>query len=134
MLPIASKGGGEAAGFPDVCKVPAPAPPGFVPTPFPNKASCGSATGTVAQVLIQRKDTIVIQSKIPSSAGDEAGVQKGMVIPKHKDACKFLRPSIKVRAKGKPVVLMTANTTQNGDNCPVAVLVAVSQTKVFAGA
>lgn len=134
MLPIATKGGGKAAGFPDVCKVSAPAPPGFVPSPFPNMASPGSASGTVPTVLICKKDVVVINSKISSSNGDEPGAMKGMVIPKHRDECKFLRPSVKVRAKGKAVVLMTANTTHNGNNCPAGALVQPSQTKVLAGA
>jgi hypothetical protein len=64
--------------------------------------------------------------------GDEPGVQKGMVIPKHRGECRFVRPSIKVYAKGKPVVLLTANTIHNGGNCPVGAVVAPSQTKVFA--
>ena len=132
MFPIVTKGGGKAAGFPDVCKVPIPAPPGFAPTPFPNKASASGASSTVSKVRICRKDTVVITSKIPSSMGDEPGVQKGMVIPKHRGECKFVRPSIKVYAKGKPVVLLTANTVHNGGNCPVGAVVAPSQTKVFA--
>lgn len=132
MFPVVTKGGGQAAGFPDVCKVPAPAPPGFVPSPFPNMARPSSASGTVAQVKICRKDTVVINSKIPSSNGDEAGVQKGMVMPQHRGECAFVRPSIKVKAKGKAVVLLTANTTHNGRNCPVGAVVAPSQTKVFA--
>ena len=132
MFPIVTKGGGEAAGFPDVCKVPIPAPPGFAPTPFPNKASASGASSTVSKVRICRKDVVVISSKIPSSMGDEPGVQKGMVIPKHRGECKFVRPSIKVYAKGKPVVLLTANTVHNGGNCPVGAVVVPSQTKVFA--
>jgi hypothetical protein len=51
MFPASSKGGGSCAGFPDVCKVPAPPAP-FVPTPFPNLSQVTMASGTSSKVKI----------------------------------------------------------------------------------
>ena len=65
MLPASTKGGGQVAGFPDVCKIPAPPAP-FAPVPFPNVGMCNGASGTIAKVQMSGKDTIVVSSTIPS--------------------------------------------------------------------
>ena len=45
MFPVASKGGGSCAAFPDVCKTPAPPAP-FVPIPYPHMAQCTDGDGS----------------------------------------------------------------------------------------
>ena len=131
-MPAASKAGGQCAAFPDVCKVPAPpAPP--VPTPFPNMGSIASCNGTVSKVLIQKKETVVDASKMPSSKGDEPGTLGGMVSNVNRSQVSFKRASSKVYAKGKKIVFHTALTAHNGSNAnmPAGAHVAPSQTKVF---
>src|SRR5215467_10402383 len=97
-MPAATKGGGNAAGGPDVCKTP-PAPP--VPTPYPNMGDVSSSDGTISKVVIQNKETVVESSKIPSSKGDEAGTLKGMISSTNMSTIKFKRYSSKVYAQGK---------------------------------
>lgn len=140
-LPAGSKKGGMAQGGPDVCHIPAPPPPagpGGIPTPFPNLASLASADKTVAKVLIEKKETVVEDSTIPSSKGDEAGVSnlptpKGLVSQKNMGECKFKKASSKVFADGKGIVYQTAPTTHNGSNAnaPLGVFGVPSQLKVF---
>ena len=134
MLPASTKGGGKCAGFPDVCKVPAPPAP-FVPTPFPNIAQLSSASqGTCAtKVKIDGKPTVVKTTEIPRSQGDEAGTLKGMVSQVVMDKATYKVGSTKVRAQGQPVVTVLKQTTHNGSNAniPAGIQVEPSQTKVM---
>jgi hypothetical protein len=115
QFPAATKGGGMAMGFPDVCKVPAPpAPP--VPTPFPNMAQVSSSTGTVSSVKIVNKESVVESSKISSSKGDEAGTLKGMVSSTTSGECQYKRGSSKVMLAGRAAVVHLAMTAHNGSN------------------
>ncbi len=131
-LPGATKAGGQAMAFPDVCKVPAPpAPP--VPTPFPAIAQVRNASGTVAKVQFANKDVVVESSKISSCSGDEAGTLKGMISSTTGSECAFRKGSSKVLVTGKAAVVHTAPTAHNGSsaNAPAGVHAAPSQTKVL---
>jgi hypothetical protein len=119
MFPQASKGGGSTAGFPDVCKVPAPPAPLPVPTPFPNLSQVSDSKNTVAKVLVLNKDIVVESSEPGSSSGDEPGTLKGMVkAPKHGNETAFMKGSSKVYATGKKVVPHLTPTKHNGANLP----------------
>ncbi len=131
-FPQASKGGGMNAGFPDVCKVPAPpAPP--VPTPFPNMAQVRNSSNTISKVKICNKDVVVESSEPSSSNGDEAGVLKGMIkAPKLANESAFMKGSSKVYASGKKMVPHLTPTKHNGANLPAGgVHCAPSQMKVL---
>jgi hypothetical protein len=119
MLPMSSKGGGQCAAFPDVCKVPAPPAP-FVLMPFPNVAQVASASGTISKVRVVNKDAVVISSEIPRSSGDEAGTLGGVVSGMNMSKVVFKTASAKVHAAGKPVVFQGSTTGQNRDNVPGA--------------
>jgi hypothetical protein len=130
-FPAASKGGGMNAGFPDVCKTPAPPSP-FVPVPYPNMAQVRNSSGTVSKVKICNKDTVVESSAPSSSNGDEAGTLKGMVKPQTASKSKFLKGSTKVKAQGKKMVPHLTPTSHNDGNLPAGgVHCAPSQTKVL---
>lgn len=118
-------------GTPDVCNVPSPAGP--VPTPFPNFGMVANATGTIAKVLIENMDSVVVGSKIPNSTGDEGGVGGGVVSGVVAGPITFMKGSTKVFAKGKPMVTLTATTAHNGSspNMPVGNVMAPSQAKVL---
>ena len=123
---------GTCFALPDVCKVPAPpAPP--IPTPFPNTAMCAQATGAVMTVLAMNKPILVLTSKIPMSAGDEAGSAGGMVSGTIKGPVTYKTSSNKVFAAGKKMVMLTAVTAHNGTNAnmPAGAQIAPSQTKVL---
>jgi hypothetical protein len=140
QMPAATKKGGMAQATPDVCHVPAPPPPGGpggIPTPFPNMASLSGCDKTVDKVLVEKKETIVEDSKVPSTKGDESGVSnlptpKGLVSQSNLGECDFKKYSSKVYFKGKKAVHHTAATTHNGSNpnMPAGIHSTASQQKV----
>jgi hypothetical protein len=132
MLPASSKGGGQCvAGAPDVCKTPSPAGP--VPVPYPNIGMVNQASGTCSKVLFQKKQSVTISSKIPSSKGDEPGTAGGVISNCNMGKIVYKKASSKVFAKGKKVSHVTSLTAHNGANAnvPVGAQVAPSQTKVM---
>lgn len=130
-MPASSKGGGQCAAAPDVCKVPSPGGP--VPTPFPNMGTVSGASGTCAKVLIQKKQTVTVSSSMSSSKGDEAGTLGGMVSNMNRGKVSYKKGSSKVFAKGKKIAHATSVTAHNGNNAniPVGAQVAPSQVKVM---
>ncbi len=131
MLPAATKKGGQAFAFPDVCKT--PAAPSPIPIPYPNFGMLSGTDKVIDKVLMENKETVVETSEVPSSKGDEAGTLKGVVSSTSHDKVKFKKYSSKVYAKGKKIVHHTAMTAHNGSNAnmPAGCHVAPSQTKVI---
>jgi hypothetical protein len=136
-MPAATKKGGMAQATPDVCHVPITAPPGGVPTPFPNIANLNTCDKTVDKVLMEKKETIVEDSEVPNSKGDEAGsssapTPKGLVSQSNLGKCVFKAYSSKVFLKGKKAVYHTAMTAHNGGNAnaPAGTHTSASQSKV----
>jgi hypothetical protein len=131
MLPAASKKGGQAFAFPDVCKT--PAAPSPLPIPYPNMAMLNGTDKAIDTVLMENKETVVESSKVPSSKLDELGSLGGLVSGVNRDQVTFKKYSSKVYAKGKKIVHHTAVTSHNGSNAnmPAGCHVAPSQTKVF---
>jgi hypothetical protein len=130
-MPAATKQGGMCLGVPDVCKT--PAGPATVPIPYPNIAQLSGCDGTVDKVLIENKESVVEDSTISSSSGDEAGTLGGVVSSVNRDEAQFKQYSSKVYMKGKKAVFLTAMTSHNGSNAnfPAGTLVTPSQTKVL---
>lgn len=134
MLPASTNGGGQCAGFPDVCKTPAP-PAHFAPIPYPNIAMCTQADGgsCSSKILIVAKKTIVKGSEISVSSGDEDGTAGGgMKSNKIKGNGQYKKGSSKVFAEGKAICHVTSPLGLNGGsnaNLP-GVQVAPSQTAV----
>jgi hypothetical protein len=132
MLPASSTASGTCLGAPDVCKVPAP-PAGPVPVPFPNTAQCANALQTSMKVMIENKPTIVENSEIPTSQGDEAGVAGGVTSGVNMQKVVFKMGSSKVKAEGKAICFISSVTAHNGSNAnmPAGLQVAPSQAKVL---
>lgn len=132
MFPASTKGGGNCAGFPDVCKVPAPPAP-FAPTPFPNTSQCTSASDTSSKVKIANKPTITKSSSMSRSNGDEAGTLKGMVSQTNMDKVQYRMGAMKVKIEGQQIVTVGKMCGHNGtnSNAPPGAQVAPSQTKVI---
>lgn len=134
MFPASSNGGGQCAGFPDVCKTPTPGGP--VPIPYPNIAMCNQAKGSTCskKVKIINKKAMTTKSEISMSSGNEAGNAGGGVVSnKFKGPAKYKKGSGKVKVEGSPMVHLTSMVGLNGGanaNCPAGVQVAPSQTKV----
>ena len=112
---------------PDVCLVPAsPAPP--IPTPFPNYGMLNQATNASIKVKICGKLVLTTKSKIPSTTGDEAGTNGGVVSGMIMGPASFKMGSSKVKVEGFPVVCLTSMTAHNGSNAnaPAGTVVAPS--------
>ena len=130
MFPVSTKGGGQCTGFPDVCKVPAPAPPGFVPTPFPNMGNVATADKVTTKVFIQNKGVVHEGSEIPRSSGDEAGTMKGMVSAAIMGKVVYTSAVSKVKVEGQAIVTVL-KTTKHNDGNTVGSQLSPSQTKVI---
>jgi hypothetical protein len=106
-----------------------------VPIPYPNTGMVSNALQTSMKVMIENKDTVVEQSQIPNSNGDEAGSIGGVTSGVVAGPVKFQLGSTRVKAEGKGVVYQTALTAHNGSNAnmPAGLLAVVAQAKVLVG-
>lgn len=131
IFPAATKGGGQAFAFPDVCKVPAPPAP-FVPVPFPNIGMINGAKKTSTKVKMVGKEVVTKKSEMSRSSGDEGGTLKGMMSSKNMDKVTFKSGSSKVKIEGQKCVHLTIMTGHNGSNAnmPAGAVIAPGQTKV----
>lgn len=132
--PASTSAGGNCMGVPDVCKVPAPPAP-FIPTPFPNMAMANQAVPPTCamKVMIENKFTVVLNTMIAMSSGDEAGTLGGMMSSMIKGPVSYKLGSFKVMAEGKGICTIGAMTSHNGSgpaNIPGA-QIAPSQVKVM---
>ena len=118
---LLSNQGGLNLAFPDVCNTPAAAG-APVPVPYPNISNCATANpSTVARtVLTGNMPSLNLNSQIPLSNGDEAGVQMGVVSGMIMGPTRFLQGSNTVLVEGAPAQRLTSTTGQNGqsNNCP----------------
>lgn len=124
-----------AMAMPDVCFVKVPPPVNKVPTPFPNMGDWSGADGVADKVMIENKEVVIQTSKIPSSKGDEAGTDGGVVSGVNMKEVLPKKASSKVLVQGKGVVHLTATTSHNGTNAnnPVGIHSVPSQGKVLVG-
>lgn len=132
MMPASSTAGGTCFALPDACLTPAPpAPP--VPVPYPNTAQVAQAQSFCTKVCIENKEALTLQSKIPRSQGDEAGVNGGVMSGVFGDQVTYKKGSDKVFFGGAAAVMVTSPTGHNGAsaNAPSGMQVAPSQTKVM---
>ena len=111
-LPASTKLLGTTLGPVDVCKTPVAGVP--TPVPYVNIGMLSSAVLTVAKVLVEMKETVVLGSMIVPSRGDEAGTLLGVVSQTVMGPVKFQTYSSKVFAQGRPMVFHTAVTGHNG--------------------
>jgi len=102
--------------FPDSCMTPSPGGP--VPMPYPNISDTSSASSdTISQkILVDGNPTLNISSEIPSSNGDEAGSNKGVVSGDQMGQTGYTDGSEVLMLDGNPAVRLTSQTGQNGSN------------------
>ncbi len=116
---------GACRAFPDVCKTTVPVA-GVVPIPYPNFAQLECAEcGTFAEnVMINGANAITLNTVIPSSQGDDPGVEGGVVSEVNMGPAGFTSGSVTVFIEGSPAVKLMSATKQNGEepNCVGAVL------------
>jgi hypothetical protein len=133
MFLAATKAGGQAVAFPDVCKVPAPPGPP-IPTPFPNTAVIAQAQGVAKKVKLAGAAAVTVAAFVPRTMGDEAGVGGGMTSGTNMDRASFKVGVVKVLIEGNQLVVQLKTTGHNGTNAnmPAGMVAAPGQTKVFA--
>ena len=79
------------------------------------------------------KDVVTVQSEIPFSMGDEAGVNGGVVSGCNMGKVTYKKGSSKVKVEGQQYVHLTSPTAHKGMNAnmPCGLVVAPSQIKVI---
>lgn len=90
--------------FPDVCKTPSPGGP--VPIPYPNIGKSSDTAKGPKSVKTDGKMPMVKGAQYSRSAGDEAGVAKGVVSNDQMGVCEFMMYSFDVKFEGKNVCRM----------------------------
>jgi hypothetical protein len=133
MFPGSTKGGGQCLAAPDVCKTPVPPPVGQAPIPYPNTGMLNQAQKTSTKVSFASKEVVTINSEIPRSMGDEAGVAGGVVSGANMDKVAFKLGSTRVKVEGHQVIYLGSVTSHNGSNAnmPAGAQIVPSQTKVL---
>jgi Toxin PAAR-like domain len=133
IFPGSTTASGQCLGFPDVCLTPAPPAPSPIPIPYPNIGMLMQASKTSTKVKFVSKPVVIKTSEIPSTSGDEAGVNKGVASGTNMDKATFKMGSAKVKVEGKDVIILTSMTGHNGmsANMPAGAVIAPSQTKVI---
>lgn len=122
--------GGQALGFPDVCKTPAPPAPAPIPIPYPNIAMGPTSTGFVAKVLIMMGPAHNMGTVQPLTNGDQPGVAGGMISSKIMGEARCITGAFTVLIHGKPATRLTSATLQNDKNVP-GMFIAPSQVGVL---
>lgn len=133
MFPASTKGGGQIASFPDVCKTPSPGGP--VPIPYPNAGMLTQAKGSscAKKVKICNKKVVTKKTVISRTMGDEPGVLKGVKSNSQMSKAKFRKGVAKVVVEGSPIINQLKSSAHNNTNAnaPMGSQVSPSQTKVI---
>jgi hypothetical protein len=126
--------GGENMGGPDVCLTPVPTPAGPVPTPipYPNIAMVPTALPPTAAltVLISGTPGHNMNTTVPMSNGDNAGVNMGVASGTVMGPCRHVMGSVGVFFMGSPATRLACPTMQNSTNTVGATLIP-SQVRVM---
>jgi hypothetical protein len=113
---------------PDVCLT--PAAPSPVPIPYPNMAMSEEAVPNQSVVFIEAMPAHNLSSEIPTTEGDEAGVNGGVASGTFMGPSKHQTGCNSVLFEGMPATRLTSTTMQNSTNASGARTVP-SQTTVL---
>ena len=118
-------------GFPDVCLTPSPLGP--VPVPYPNLAQLPMALPPTTSLrhLISMMPAHNLATLIPTSQGDTAGVQGGVLSGIMMGPARNTLGSTKVFTGGSPATRWMSPALQNQNNCPGGCTLVPSQYKVM---
>ena len=122
--PITTTAGGICFAFPNVCKTPAPPPPGnSVPIPYPSMGQLSSTSNASSNVKAGGSAVVTTASNIPSTTGDAAGTLGGVKSGQPPGGkVEFTGSSGTVFANGNGVVRQFDKTSQNNGNANGTVL------------
>lgn len=134
MFPASTKQNGQCLAVPDVCLTPAP-PASPLPMPYPNIGLVITATNECKKVKICQMAALNVGAEIPSSQGNEPGVNGGTVSGKNMDKVIYKQSSERVKFEGAGAVFFSAETAHNGANAnmPSGKQITPSQTKILVG-
>lgn len=104
-------GAGSATAQVDVCKTPS-----VGPVPYPNVATNATAVPSQYRIMINGQPILNVASSNPTSSGDEAGVEGGVVSSMIKGPCMANKGSMCYMVGGTPAVRTLDPTTQNAAN------------------
>ena len=105
-------GSGSAIANADNCKT----PPFSVPVPYPNTATNATAVPSQYRIMIEGQPTLNVAASNPTSTGDEAGAEGGVVSGMIKGPCTSTKGSMCYLVGGTPAVRTLDPTTQNAAN------------------
>lgn len=114
-LPALHRGGGTSIATPDVCLTPAP-PSAPVPTPYVNVADYSQAVGFSVVVKVNMMNALTAGTTIPTTTGDEAGVNGGVTSGTIKGKASFTSFSPTVLFTGQGAARAGDATLQNVNN------------------
>jgi len=128
--------GGQNMGGPDVCITPIPSPAGPVPTPipYPNTVMLPQVLppSTSLNVLISGAPGHNMNSQSPTSNGDNAGVNTGVMSGLVMGPCRHTMGSTGVFFAGSPATKVSAPTGHNGVSAnAIGMTCTPSQTRVM---
>lgn len=95
---VSDKGsGGKSIVFPDVCKI--PVGPAIVPNPYPSLGQFSDTTKSPTSVKADGQMRMVKGAQYSASAGNEAGVAKGIASSATSDVYEFLMYSANIKGE-----------------------------------
>lgn len=116
MLPASNRGTGTNTGFPDTCDTPSSS--GSVSIPYPNIASASSASSFSSIVSIGMVNALNLNSSIPNTSGDEAGV-----LETNMSKAAYTTGNPIVYIEKVPAINLACPSSGNESNCTLAAVV-----------
>jgi hypothetical protein len=98
---VHKQSGGLSMVFPDVCLT--PAGPAVVPIPYPNIGKAADTSKGTKTVKTDGQMAMVKGAEYSTSAGDEAGTNKGVMSGSNMGACEFMMYSFDIKLEGNNV-------------------------------
>lgn len=114
MFPASTTMAGQVVAMPNVCLTPTPVGP--VPIPYPSIAMLPQATQVSTKVTFGNKPVVLLQSQTPSTTGDSAGSNGGVMSGVFMGPAVYKKVSAKVQVEGKGVGYQTGMMGLNGSN------------------
>ena len=133
MFPASTTMAGQTIAMPNVCLTPSPVGP--IPIPYPSISMLQQATQVSTKVTFGNKPVVLLQSQTPSTTGDAAGSNGGVVSGVFMGPAAVKKASVKVEVEGKGAGYQTGMMGMNGSspNVPSFAQSVPSQSQIMIG-